>query len=73
MATRALNQSFTNYIASSLSVLVPPDCPDGGVLRRRGLGVVFGPGSVVELGHRPPGFCCVSEVRCSVPFPSGQL
>lgn len=56
---------------SLFSALVPPGCPDGGVLRRRGPGViVFGLGSVVELVHR--GFYCASEATCSVSFPSGR-
>lgn len=70
VARKALNGPLSNYLIWLFSVLVPPGCPDGCELRRYGL--VFGVGSVVELGHQPHGFCCASEAKCCVPSPWGR-
>lgn len=61
-----------NYMISLSRVSVPPGCPQRGALMWRGPGVVFGLGSVVQLGHRPRGFYCAREARCSGLFPSGR-
>lgn len=56
----------------SITPLIPRGFPGGRVRRRRGAGVVFGPGSAVEFQRRSPGFYYASEGTCSVPSPSGR-